>query len=132
MILRVKNMDGLERSRFKMRHLLPGSLGQAKSGRAFKDEADATVVRLIDSPRRLPETSIEQRLAFALKETGPISVASLVKRVASELYSDELRKGAGVLDIGLIGERLFNRDIIRELKTGNGILWEMKQQRESL
>jgi hypothetical protein len=108
------------------------ALTQAKSGRTFKGDADAPVVRLIDSPRRLPETPIEQRLACALKETGSISVAGLVKRVASELYSDELRQGAGVLDIGLIGDRLFNRDIIRELNAGNGILWEIKQQRESL
>jgi hypothetical protein len=124
-------MAGVERSHFNIRNLLPGSLSQAKSGGAFVGEADAALVRLIDFPRRLPETPIEQRLAWALKETGPISVSGLVKRVASELYCDELRKGAGVLDIGLIGDRLFNRDIIRELNAGNGILWEVKQQQKS-
>jgi hypothetical protein len=121
-------MDGLERSKSKIRDFLPVSLRREASGVSLS----AAVVQLVDSPRRLPATPIEQRLSSALKETGPISLASLVKRVAAELYSDELRQGAGVLDIGLIGDRLFNRDIIRELDSGNGILWEIKQQRKSL
>jgi hypothetical protein len=123
-------MGGLERSRLRMRNLLPGSLSQVKSAPALKGKADATIVRLIDSPCRLPETPIEQRLAYTLRSTGPISVAGLVKRVASELYSDELRKGAGVLDIGLIGDRLFNRDVFRELNAANGTLWKMEQEQK--
>jgi hypothetical protein len=119
-------MDGLERSKSKIRDLLPASLKRGESGVSLN-----AVVQLIDSPRRLPATPIEQRLSSALKEAGPISLANLVKRVAAELYSDELRRGAGVLDIGLIGDRLFNRDIVRELNAGNGILWEIKQQRKS-
>ena len=114
-------MTGLERSGSIMRNLFA-----AKSGGAFRAEADAAMVRLIDSPRRLPATPIEQRLSSALKEAGPIPVALLVKKVAAELYGDELRKGAAVLDIGLIGDHLFNRDIIRELDAGNGILWAIK------
>lgn len=121
-------MDGLERSKLRIRDLLPASLRREESGVSLS----AAVVQLVDSPRRLPTTPIEQRLSSALKETAPISVANLVKRVAAELYSDELRQGAGVLDIGLIGDRLFNRDIIRELNAGNGILWQIKQQRKSL
>jgi hypothetical protein len=121
-------MQGLERSKSKIRDFLTASLRREQSGVSLS----AAVVQLVDSPRRLPATPIEQRLSSALKETGPISLASLVKRVAAELYSDELRQGAGVLDIGLIGDRLFNRDIIRELDSGNGILWEIKQQRKSL
>jgi hypothetical protein len=109
-----------------MRKLFPGSMSRAKSGGAFKTEADAEMARLIDSPHRLPETPIEQRLSSALKEAGPLPVALLVKRVAAELYSDELRKGAAVLDIGLLGDHIFNRDIIRELDAGNGILWAIK------
>jgi hypothetical protein len=120
-------MDGLERSKSKIRDLLPASLKRGESGVSLS----AAVVQLIDSPRRLPATPIEQRLSSALKEAGPISLANLVKRVAAELYSDELRRGAGVLDIGLIGDRLFNRDIVRELNAGNGILWEIIQQRKS-
>lgn len=121
-------MDGLERSKLRIRDLLPASLRREESGVSLS----AAVVQLVDSPRRLPTAPIEQRLSSALKQTGPISVANLVKRVAAELYSDELRQGAGVLDIGLIGDRLFNRDIIRELNAGNGILWQIKQQRKSL
>jgi hypothetical protein len=114
-------MTGLERSGSIMRKLFT-----AKSGSAFRTEADAGMVRLIDSPRRLPATPIEQRLSSALKEAGPLPVALLVKRVAAELYGDELRKGAAVLDIGLLGDHIFNRDIIRELDAGNGILWAIK------
>jgi hypothetical protein len=121
-------MGGLERSRAKIRDFLPALLRRGETGVSMS----VGVVQLIDSPRRLPATPIEQRLWSALKETGPISLASLVKRVAAELYSDELCQGAGVLDIGLIGDRLFNRDIIRELNAGNGILWEIKQQAKSL
>jgi hypothetical protein len=120
-------MHGLERSRAKLRNLLPKPLRRGETGVS----SSAAVVQPMNSPRRLPATPIEQRLSSALKETGPIALASLVKRVAAELYSDELRKGAGVLDIGLIGDRLFNRDIIRELNAGNGILWEVKQQQKS-
>ncbi|HEY2919669.1 MAG TPA: hypothetical protein VGK77_11840 [Candidatus Binatia bacterium] len=121
-------MNGLERSKSKIRQFFPASLRRGESGVSLS----AAVVQLIDSPRRLPATPIEQRLSSALREAGPISLASLVKRVAAELYSDELRQGAAVLDIGLIGDRLFNRDIVRELTAGNGILWEIKQQRKSL
>jgi hypothetical protein len=119
-------MTGLERSRSKMHKLFPGSMSRAKAGDAFRADAEAEMVRLIDSPRRLSATPIEQRLSSALKEAGPLPVALLVKRVAAELYSDELRKGAAVLDIGLIGDHIFDRDIIRELDAGNGILWEIK------
>jgi hypothetical protein len=121
-------MRGLERSRAKIREFFPALLRRGETAVSLS----AAVVQLIDSPRRLPTTPIEQRLSSALKETAPISVANLVKRVAAELYSDELRQGAGVLDIGLIGDRLFNRDIIRALDSGNGILWEIKQERKSL
>jgi hypothetical protein len=121
-------MHGLERSRAKIRDFFPASLRRGETSISLS----AAVVQLIGSPRRLPATPIEQRLSAALKETGPILLVSLVKRVAAELYNDELRQGAGVLDIGLIGDRLFNRDIIRELDSGNGILWEIKQQRKSL
>jgi hypothetical protein len=125
-------MSRLERSKSKMRDLLPVSLSRVTSGISLNVETDAAVVRLIDSPTRLPATPVEQRLASVLKETGDIPVTSLVKRVAAELYSDELRRGAGVVDIGLIGDRLFNRDVIRELSAGNGILWEISQQRKNI
>jgi len=113
-----------------MRRLFAVSLRGEKSSGALT-EADA-VVRLIESPRRLTTTHIEQRLVSVLKEAGPVTVASLIKRVAAELYADELRRGGGFLDNGLIGDRLFNRDIVRELDEGNGMLWEITQERESI
>jgi hypothetical protein len=124
------NMSGLEHSGSKIRKLLPAWLSQAQSDVAAKAAADAAVVRLMDLPRRVPATPMERRLSAVLKAVGPVSVAGLVKRVAAELYRDELRKGAGVLDIGLLGDRLFNRDILQELKAGDGILWEIKQEPE--
>ena len=58
--------------------------------------------------------------------------ATLVKTAAKDLYLEELRQGAGILDIGLFGDGLFNRDLVRELLSGDGVLWEIKQERESL
>ena len=99
---------------------------------ANSEKAHAGIVQLINPQRRSPVTPIETRLASALNKTGPISFAKLVKIVAADLYAEELRKGAGVLDIGLLGDRLFDRDIIRELKAGDGILWEIKPDQEIL
>jgi hypothetical protein len=31
------------------------------------------------------------------------------------------------LDIGLFGSRLFNGDVIRELKAGDGVLWKIEE-----
>jgi hypothetical protein len=110
-----------------MRSVLPHLIGWSSSGRALRAEAPLAVVRLIERPDRLPGTPIEHRLAAALQDTGPVAFVSLVKRVAADLYADELRNGASVLDIGLYGDRLFKQDVLRELKAGDGILWEIKQ-----
>lgn len=108
------------RSRFKDLLCLSGS-------GALRAEAPLTVVRLIETLGRPPETPIERRLAAALQAKGPVAVATLVKRVAGDLHAEELHKGAGVLDIGLYGDRLFNQDVLRELKAADGILWEIKR-----
>ena len=126
-------MTGLYPSGWNIRKLFAGSAIRPNSDDAPESRADEGVVQLIDSPRRSPVTPIEERLAAALKKAGrAVSVANLMKTVAADLYAEELHKGAGVLDIGLLGDRLFNRDIIRELKAGDGILWEIKQEREIL
>jgi hypothetical protein len=111
-----------------MWNLLPGS--SSRSSRAASVGGNTAIVRLIDSPRRSPATQIEQQLMSALKRVGPVSSANLVKTVAADLYAAELRKGAAVLDIGLFGGRLFTRDIIRELHAGDGILWDIKPEKE--
>lgn len=120
-------MTRLQTSQWKMRSLFPDLISRSSSGRALRAEAALVVVRLIETPDRPPETPIEHRLAAALRETGPVAVASLVKRVAADLYAEELRKGASVLDIGLYGDRLFNQDVVRELKAADGILWQIKR-----
>lgn len=125
-------MTRLETAGRTMRKLFPGSMSRSHSAGAHSAEADRALVRLIDSPRRLPATPIEQQLVAALRKAGPASVATLVKRVADDLYKEELYKGAGVLDIGLFGGRLFNRDVVRELMAADGILWQIKQERENL
>jgi hypothetical protein len=123
-------MTGSEAAKRQMRKLLfPASLGHTKFNDAFKPAADVAIVRLIDSPLRLPATPIEQRLLAKLK-AGSVSFENLVQIVAADLYKEELRKGAGVLDIGLFGGRLFNSDIVRELKAADGILWKIYQERE--
>ena len=116
----------------KMRRFFHGSLSQRKSAHFNSVKTDGAVVRLIAAPRREPMTPIEQRLITMLKNVGPIPFATLVKTAAKDLYIEELRQGAGVLDIGLFGDGLFNRDLVRELLSGDGVLWEIKQERESL
>ena len=99
---------------------------------ALKPSPGAAIVQQIDSPHRFPATPIEHRLISVLKKVGAVSLEKLVKTVAADLYAEELRKGAGVLDIGLFGSRLFNDDVVRELNAGDGILWEIKSERKSL
>ena len=111
-----------------MLKLFSGSARGADSAGATRVQLETAAVRLIEAPRRRPETAIEQRLATRLKATGPMSVSALVSTVAADLYSDELRKGAGVLDIGLFGSRLFSGDVIQELRAGDGILWQIERE----
>ena len=120
-------MTVLQRSGWKMARLFHGLSSQTDTESAVSAKTDAAVVRLIDPPRRLPESPIEQRLISTLGETGSVSFARLVDAVSADLYAEELRTGAGALDIGLFGSRLFNGDVIRELKAGDGILWKIKE-----
>ena len=124
-------MSGLQLSRWKMRKLFAGSLSRSNWAGPFKVKAEG-VVRLIDSPHRLPATPLEHRVVSTLKRAGAVSFGNLVKTVADELYAEELHKGSGVLDIGLFGSRLFNSDVVRELRAADGILWEIKNEREIL
>lgn len=116
--------------RISIWRLLAQSWSQLSFRRHARARSGDPTVRPIEPPRRCPSTPIERRLASALKEAGPISAANLVKRTAADLYEDELRTGAAALDIGLLGERLFDRDIIRELYAGDAILWDITRKRE--
>ena len=96
----------------------------AASHRRERDPESKTVsVRLIADAQRAPKTPIETQIAATLKEAGTLSYDGLVQRVVTDLYQAELRRGAAVLDIGIFGSRLFERDVVSALKTSDGVLW---------
>src|SRR5262245_66507335 len=109
-------MTGLQPSRWKMGKLFAGSLLRSNWAGPFKAETGEKMVQLIDSPHRLPATPLEHRVVSTLKSAGAVSFENLVKTVADELYAEELHEGSGVLDIGLFGGRLFDSDVVRELR----------------
>ena len=84
-----------------------------------------TIVRL-EPGSRGPVTPVEQLAMSVLASNGAMSLHTLAERVASELYRQELGKGAQVLDIGLFGSRLFLRDVIGEIQARNGTLWRIE------
>ncbi|HSE90533.1 MAG TPA: hypothetical protein VLJ79_30270 [Candidatus Binatia bacterium] len=83
------------------------------------------IVRLAPGSRQ-PQTRVEQLAVSVLASQGAIPLDTLAERVASELYHQELRKGAQVLDIGLFGSRLFLPDVIGEIEARNGTLWRIE------
>ena len=101
-------------------------------GQLLKDSSRSVDrAEFIVQPKKLldrsPVTPISQKLALTLDRTGSLSFETLVRIVAAELYEDELRKGAGVLDIGLLGSRLFHEDVVRELHLGDGTFWDIQK-----
>jgi len=87
---------------------------------------DGFTIRLLKASRS-PATTVERLSVEILKREGRTSLVKLVERVAREIYSDEVRSGAWALDIGLYGPNLFVSDVISELKSGNGILWQIEE-----
>ncbi len=77
-----------------------------------------------------PETPVERVIVSLLAETGPMTLDRLAQRVASELYRDELRRGASVLDIGLFGSRLLVPDVVGEIEARDGTLWRIERRKE--
>jgi hypothetical protein len=51
----------------------------------------------------------------------------LVKLVAAELYEEELRSGAWLVDIGLFGSDLFVPDVAHEVSAKNGTHWQFDE-----
>src|SRR5262245_41081157 len=119
-------MMRLQSSGWKMSKLFAGS-----TRGPFSENGANQMVRIFSAASRSPITHIEIRLDASRRQTGAVSVSRLVKAVATDLYAEELHKGAGVLDIGLFGGRLFDHDVLRELKAGDGVLWEIRSQRET-
>lgn len=85
------------------------------------------IVRL-DPGSREPVTAVEHLAISMLASIGAMPLHTLTERVATELYREEVHKGAGTLDIGLFGSRLFQDDVAREIESADGILWQIKQQ----
>jgi hypothetical protein len=83
------------------------------------------VVRLEPGSRE-PETPVEQLAVSMLASKGAMPLHTLAEGVAAELYREELRQGAQILDIGLFGSKLFVRDVIGEIEARNGILWQIE------
>jgi hypothetical protein len=112
----------------RIRQLLPVLLRRSESPRSIAPET--TTVELLKSPDQTPQTPVQRTLVLALKNSGSVSLSALVSRVSRELYREELHHGAAALDIGLFGDRLFRRDVLRELDAGNGTFWKIETNRE--
>jgi hypothetical protein len=83
-------------------------------------------VWLIKPAPRWPVSDVEWLAVAVLRHESAISLNALVNRVAHELYLEELAMGAGILDIGLFGPKLFVHDVTAELNAANGILWHIE------
>ena len=81
-------------------------------------------VQILDNSTS-PATRVERATVRVLKETRETPLETLVERVADELYREELRNGAWLVDLGLFGSRLFVPDVLRSLKAYNGSLWQI-------
>jgi hypothetical protein len=90
------------------------------------DGEAAAIVRPRKPLDQQPTAPITQKVVLAVAQ-GAVPFPSLVRAISAELYEEELRKGAGVLDIGLFGSRLFHEDVVRELHAGDGIFWDIEK-----
>ena len=118
-------MTDLQRSRGFLPRIFSFARGWTNSSDAVSAISTGPIVRLVDSRRRQAESPIELQIISILKEAGSISHNHLVQRVARDLYEGELRRGAAVVDIGLFGSRLFEREVVETLKDGDGALWDI-------
>jgi hypothetical protein len=114
------------------RQFSANSLWRDENKSAAKTNPDVMLVSLFNAPPHAPSMLVAERLAVALKQTGSMSFETLVTTVAEELYQQELRNGAAVLDIGLFGSRLFFPEVLGELRAGDGLYWEIKKVREAV
>lgn len=120
-----RNLTEVKPSGWQVWKIFPGaSLRRGRAGIA-RSETKEHSVRLMEPPGRAPLTPVESRVISLLINDGTISFDRLVQRVADELYQEELRHGAGALDIGLFGSRLFHRDVVDALRGADGILWKI-------
>lgn len=96
-------------------------------GKTQKHKQPEHRVQLIHSPARAAKTSVERMIVNLLDREGPKNGAEIVKRVAQQIYREELRCGAAALDVGLFGASLFESEVAAALKTGVGVLWTVEE-----
>lgn len=89
-----------------------------------------SAVHLIERPARAPSNQLEHLIVSILRTKGAVPFDSLVKQAAAELYREEMRNGAGVLDIGLFGSSLFSAEVAGEVKARDGELWQIDKPAE--
>ena len=83
------------------------------------------IVRL-DRPTRAPESAVELLATSILQSESSLPLQRLVERIADELYRHELSY-AWVLDIGILGSRVFAPGVAKEIERGDGSLWKIEK-----
>lgn len=108
----------------------PGERLESRSWQMAVNEVSLDdLVKLIEPSERAPVTPVERLAVEILQRDGDTPLGRLLERLASEIYRQELRAGAGLLDIGLLGPKLFHSDIISELKAAVNRLWRIEKPR---
>ena len=90
-----------------------------------KNWTEQLVLRL-DQPARAAETVVERLATSILRSEQSVPLRRLVERIADELYRQEL-KYAWVLDIGVLGSKIFVPGVAKEIEKGNGSLWKISE-----
>jgi len=82
-------------------------------------------VRLLQITNRRSETDAESIVVNLLARAGEIPLEVLLAHLAEALYEQEVRGGARVMDLGLLGSGLFVAEARRTLEAGDGELWQI-------
>ena len=107
--------------------MLDTLFGRSSKRHIAQEPKHDLIVRLIEPHSGAPVSPVERLAVTMLKRERAIPFHLLVERVASELYHEELRNGAWVLDIGLFGSSLFVPDVAGEIKARDGALWQIEK-----
>ena len=70
----------------------------------------------------------ERLVCQVIDAKGPQQVRELVRHIAKEMYYGELRYGAGVIDLGLFGSTLFEREAQELLESMVGRFIEVESE----
>jgi hypothetical protein len=80
-------------------------------------------VQPFDASVRKAATPLERMILDLLDREGPKNFTEIVNRIAKQIYRDELCHGAAVIDIGLLGTKLFEAEVVAALNRGVGVWW---------